>query len=263
MKSSVIVLIFAISIFGAGCQRIETGEIGLRVGFDKQVQKTELQPGSFNQTFVGNVLVFHVKQLTLDYKNLTPQTADHTNLKDMDVQLVYNVNPSAVYDIYTTKSQSMHDYENGDIFLMYNFMASIVNSSSQQAVSKYNALDVATHRSDIETDIRNIINQKLKEEKLDSSITIDLVQVRNAVPSDEVVQSATNVINAQNELRTKQVQLQTAKIEAERQEMLARPANIAYMKAQSELNISEGVKEGKVQTVLIPHGLTMFGGTGK
>ena len=34
--------------------------------------------------------------------------------------------------------------------------------------------------------------------------------------------------------------------------------SIAYMKAQSELNISEAVKAGKVQTILIPHNLTMF-----
>lgn len=62
----------------AGCQRIETGEVGLRKDFYKQIQPGMLQPGSMNQTLVGEVLVFHTKQLTLDYKHLTPQTADHT-----------------------------------------------------------------------------------------------------------------------------------------------------------------------------------------
>ena len=35
--------------------RIETGEVGIRIGFDKQIQPGELPPGSFNQTLIGSV----------------------------------------------------------------------------------------------------------------------------------------------------------------------------------------------------------------
>lgn len=42
----------------SACTRIETGEVGVRIGFDKQVQQGELMPGSFNQTIVGSVLTF-------------------------------------------------------------------------------------------------------------------------------------------------------------------------------------------------------------
>ncbi len=55
------------------CTRIETGEVGLRVGFDKQVKNDELLPGSFNQTLVGDVLTFPVKEVAVKVDDLNPQ----------------------------------------------------------------------------------------------------------------------------------------------------------------------------------------------
>ena len=57
MKKISIALLVAMSGV-VGCTRIETGEVGLRVGFDKQVQSNELVAGSFNQTVIGDVLTF-------------------------------------------------------------------------------------------------------------------------------------------------------------------------------------------------------------
>ncbi|HET8688324.1 MAG TPA: SPFH domain-containing protein [Methanosarcina sp.] len=263
-KVLVVGALLGFALLGSGCTRVATGEIGLREGFDKQVQKGELQPGSFNQVLVGDVLVFPVKQLMIDMKNLQPQTADHTNLKELDLQVVYNINPASVWELYTTKSHGMNAIDShGDTLLMYSYLQTVINSAAQKAVSKYNALDVPVKRTDIEVDVRKAIEDKLKDEKLDTALLIDQVTVRNAVPADAIVQSATQVINAQNALRAKQVELQTAQIEAQRQDLLSRPANIAYMNAQAALNISEGVRDGKVQTVLIPHNMTMFGGAGK
>jgi len=61
MKKAIL-LLSAIAVL-SGCERIETGEVGLRIGFDKQVNTTELQPGSFNQTMIGSVLTFPVRDI--------------------------------------------------------------------------------------------------------------------------------------------------------------------------------------------------------
>ena len=58
MKQRSTLLVLASALALAGCTRIETGEVGLRVGIDKQISGTELLPGSFNQTLVGDVLTF-------------------------------------------------------------------------------------------------------------------------------------------------------------------------------------------------------------
>ena len=57
--------ILAAAILATGCTRIETGEVGVRVGFDKQVKAGELEPGSFNQVLIGDVLTFPYKDVNV------------------------------------------------------------------------------------------------------------------------------------------------------------------------------------------------------
>jgi len=59
-------------------------------------------------------------------------------------------------------------------------------------------------------------------------------------------------------LKQKEVEVQTAKKEAERMAALANNsgASIAFMNAQAALNISEGIKNGKVQTIVVPSNMT-------
>ena len=55
--------VMAAVALATGCTRIETGEVGVRVGFDKQVQPGELLPGTFNQVLIGDVLTFPIKDV--------------------------------------------------------------------------------------------------------------------------------------------------------------------------------------------------------
>jgi hypothetical protein len=43
----------AVVVFMSGCERIATGEVGLREAFNKTIEPTELRPGSLNQVLVG------------------------------------------------------------------------------------------------------------------------------------------------------------------------------------------------------------------
>jgi hypothetical protein len=68
------------------------------------------------------------------------------------------------------------------------------------------------------------------------------------------VASANELVKAKNELQRKEVEVQTAKKEAERMNALSNQStqSIAYIQAQAALNISEGIKNGKVQTIVVP-----------
>ena len=87
-------------MLATGCTRIETGEVGVRVGFDKQVQSGELVPGSFNQTLIGTVLTFPVKDVNVALNDMTPVAADNSTMKDFDAVVVYNINPQQVAELY-------------------------------------------------------------------------------------------------------------------------------------------------------------------
>jgi regulator of protease activity HflC (stomatin/prohibitin superfamily) len=240
------------------CTRIETGEVGVRVGFDKQVQSGELMPGTFNQVLIGDVLTFPVKDVNVVMENMTPVAKDNSTMADLDAVVVYNINPNQVSELYSTKNKSFHAEAKGDIFLMYNYVVQNARNAIYKTARKYEALDMADNRDQMEQMIKEEITKNLAEEKLDGSITISQVMIRNVTPAASVVDSANALVRSKNELKQKEVEVKTAEAEARRMAALANQSSssIAYMQAQAMLNISEGIKNGKVQTIVVPSNFT-------
>jgi regulator of protease activity HflC (stomatin/prohibitin superfamily) len=262
MKRIFSVGILAAAVLAAGCTRIETGEVGVRIDYSKQVQPGELLPGSFNQTIIGDVLTFPVKDLNVVLENMTPVAKDNSTMKDFDLVVVYNINPGQVSELYATKNRAFHTVDrSGDVYLMYNYIVQNARNAAYKAARKYEALDMADNRGEMENFIKEEIIRNLAEEKLDGSLNITQVLIRNVVPADSVVASANELVRAKNELKQKEIEVKTAEAEARRMAALANNSSnsIAFMRAQAELNISEAVKNGKVQTIIIPSNLTMLG----
>lgn len=253
-KFSKLALIIAALSSTIACTRIESGEVGVRVDMSKQIQGNELQPGTWNQTIIGDVITFQVRGMQVAWNNLTPQTKDNSTLKDFDVAMIYEVNPSAVAELWTKQSRSFHVYDKGDYYLMFNYMTQLLNSASTKAVRKYNALEVADNRQNIENDTRDIVIDMLKSDKLDSSITITQVRVANTTPANDIVNSANAAVKAANDLKTKQVEVEIARQEAERVRLLnANSQAIPYLQATAQMEIAKAVREGKVHTIVIPN----------
>ena len=253
MKKNIALTLVAAALLATGCTRIETGTVGLRVNMSNVVEQQELQPGSWNQTIVGSVLEFPVRSIQVGWNNLTPQTADNSTLKDFDVAMVYDINPTSVSDIWVNQSRSFHTYEKGEYYLMHNYVAQLLNSASVKAVRKYNALSVADNRANIEADIKSIVDSMLKEENLDKAIMVSQVRVANATPADDIVASANAAVRAQSDLKTKQVEVEIAKQEAIRiQTLNSNSQAIPYMNAMSQMEIAKAVREGKVHTIVVP-----------
>ena len=259
MKTSMKLLAIALVVAALpACTRIETGEVGLRVGFDKQVKNDELLPGSFNQTIVGDVMTFPVKDVNVKLDDMTPIAKDNSTMKDFDAIVIYNLNQAQVAELYNTKSKAFHVKHDGDTYLMFNYIYNAARNAVYKEARKYDALDMADARQQMEVAIREQIQKTLVEEKLDGAITVSQVLVRNIVPADSVVESANALVRAKNEYKQKEVEVQTAKKEAERMQALSNQGSqsIAYMNAQAALNISEGIKNGKVQTIVVPSNMT-------
>jgi regulator of protease activity HflC (stomatin/prohibitin superfamily) len=246
--------IVAAIVATTACTRIETGEVGVRVNASREIEGKELQPGSWNQTLIGSVLEFPVKDITVSLENKTPMTADNSALADFDITVVYAINPSSVSELYSTKSRSFHAEDKEGIYLMYNYVSTLVNNAAYKAIRQYKALEVADNRAKIEEQIRIIVNEQLREEKLDTSITLNVVQIRNVAPNAEILRSATEFVKSQNELKIKENEVKLAKLEAERMSALAQNSgqSIAYMQAQAQMKIAEGIAAGKVQTIVVP-----------
>lgn len=249
------IVIGTMLVFSAGCTRIETGYVGLRVDATKQVQGNELNPGGPYQTMIGDVLEFLIKDINVEINDKKYTTSDNTALSDFDLTVIYSVNPTSVSDLYTKKSRSFHGVaDDGDILLMKNYVTTVANNASYKVVRTYPALGVADNRAEIETKIMNTIADQLKADKLDTAINVSTIQIRAIVPNAEILNSATAAIRAENELKRKNTEVEIAKKEAERMQALANnsKSSIELMNAQSLQMIAQGVQQGKVKAIVVP-----------
>lgn len=239
----------------AACTRIETGEVGVRIGMDKQVQQGELQPGSLNQVIFGDVLTFPVKDVQVDVTNMTPLASDNSTVKDFDMAIVYSVNPSSVAELYVNKNRGFHAVtEDGDTLLMYNYIHQLGRNAAYKVARRYESLKMADNRAEIEQLVRAEIVSQLEAEKIGTAINVSQVLVRQILPADNIVASANALVQAQNEQKQKEVEVRTAKLEAERIAALnANAGATKYMEATAIVTIAEAVKAGKVNTIVVPY----------
>lgn len=255
LKSALVALMVIVaSVNMTGCTRIETGEVGVRVNASKQIEGSELMPGTWNQTLIGDVLTFPVKDITLQVDNKTPLTSDSSALADFDANVVYNINPNSVAEIYSTKARSFHAASGSDIILMYKYVETLTNNAIYKSVRKYDSLKVADFREQIERDIKENVTEALRAENLDKALTINAVQIRNILPNAAILAAATDYVRSQNQLKIKENEVKIAEAESRRMAALAANSSqsITFMQAQAALNISEGVKNGKVNTIVVP-----------
>jgi hypothetical protein len=253
MKRILTLSILAAAVLATGCTRIETGEVGLRVGFDKQVSTGELLPGSFNQTIIGNVITFPIKEITVKVEDMTPLAKDNSTMKDFDAMVTYNINQAQVAEIYNAKNRSFHAVHDGDVYLMYNYIFNAARNAIYKAARKYEALEMGDARQAMETEIKEQIARTLSEEKLDGVIVIGQVLIRNIVPADSVVASANELVKAKNEYKTEEVKVATARKRNE--SMQANPMAIPLLKAEAEADamraLPNAIAAFKGQTLVI------------
>lgn len=256
MNTFLKIVTIAISI-GAlvGCTRIETGEVGVRVHFNKQIDTQELMPGTINQTIIGDVLTFQTKDVAAEVNDLTPLAADNSTVADFDMTVVYSINPQYVAELYIDKNRSFHSQnDSGDTLLMYNYIIQLARNAAYKEVRKYKSLNLTDNRTIMEQNILNTIRESLASEHLNNAITIQQILIRNIAPAPSIVQSANLLVQAENEQKRKEVEVKTAQLEAERIAALnANAGATEYMAAMALVNISEAIKDGKVNTIVVPY----------
>ena len=239
----------------SACTRIETGEVGVRRSFDKTIETTELQPGSVNQTLFGDVLTFPTKDVQVDVADLTPLASDNSTVADFDMAVIYSINPTSVAELYIEKNRGFHaETEKGDTLLMYNYVRQLGRNAAYKVARKYESLKMADNRAEIEQLVRQEVVASLAAEKLDGAISISQVLVRQIKPAANIVASANLLVEAQNAEKQKQVEVRTAKLEAERIAALnANAGATKYMEATALVTIAEAVQAGKVNTIIVPY----------
>lgn len=253
----ILLSLFVVGLFLlSGCTRIATGEVGLRINANNVTEQTELLEGSWNQTFVGHVIEFPIREVGIYIKDRKPLTTENTPLGDFDALVTYNITPTAVYELWTKHSRAFHVYHDDthEWHLMESYITTMIDNSVLKVVRQYKQLELNDNRQKIESEIMASLKEDLKRENLSGSITFNNIQVKQMVPNSAILESATAVVKTQNDLKVKQNEVQIAQKEAERMAALSSNSqnSIAYMDAETRKNMGLAMLNGKVNTVVVP-----------
>lgn len=255
MKSFISTIIATVLLVAltSGCTRVETGHVGVRVAFNGQIEPAELGVG-FHQTFIGNVRTYVANEITLQLNDLHPQTKDRTTLSDLDLAFTYSIAPNAIADLVVRYKGRDMEAAHGDIYPLGLYVTNVVQTATTDVFARYDALTANENREKIVEEVKVRVSQLLEQEKLSSQVRLHQIFIKNLDIAQELKSSVLQVIKAQNELTAKSFEVSTARKEAERLVLLStNKGNIDYMNAKSLSDIAEGVKNGKVQTMVIPY----------
>lgn len=253
MKFKNLLLASVLMLALVGCSGVETGHVGVRVWPNGEIDSREIEPG-FAQTFWGDVRHYVANDITWQLKDLRPQTADKTKLQDLDLTYTYSVEQSQIVDsVIKYKGRDARD-EDGVYYPLALYVENVMTNATTDVISRYQALDANQNREKIKEEILTAARTTLQKEGFGQTIRVQQIFIKNLDLDPSIVKSATEVITAQNVLKAKEYEVITASKEAERLSLLAANSkNIDYMNAKAVADIAEGIKEGKVQAVVVPY----------
>lgn len=251
----------------AGCSpvvKVSDAEVGIRETFSGEIKDKVLEQG-FHQKVVGNVIKVSKRNLVLTVET-NPITVEKVPMSQFVTKINYGINPAMAAVAYKTEKSQNLDVD-GEVLLLGKYVSDITDAAVQTAVSKYKALEVNDHRTELEAAIKSELNKRLKLGGKDVYVTVNEVNILAVKPHASIIASSLAIVNSQNALKTKQNELETAKVETEVKRVLAENASEKYIdlqRAEAEMLKSqallEAAKKGTLNTmVVVPEKFSALG----
>ena len=247
------------------CTRVNDAEVGVLETFSGEIEDKVLTQG-LHQTVTSSVIKVSKRNLVLQV-DAQPIVSEKVPMSDFQAKINYGIVPDNAAIAYKTEKAQHITTEDGDVYLLGQYVQYVANSSINDVVSKYKALEVNDNRSKIETEIKDQINAKLKSQGKDKFVRVNEINILKVTPPQSILNSSLAIVNSQNALKTKQNELEAAKVETEIKRVLAENASPAYVKlldAESEKikaeALLESAKKGTLNTmVIVPEKFTGLG----
>ena len=208
-------LLIAMVFFVAACGRIETGEVGVRIDFNKTVESGEMPPGIYFNP-LSSVEHYSVKEIEIPIEDMTPKAKDNLSIRDLDLSVFYRVEPSMVADLYVKYTgQSKWDREVGVWLPASNLVARVAREAVFDTIADYESLTIHTKRETISSEIRQRL-QAVLDQTDKGAFQITRVVVRQMVTDPALEESIRAAVQMQKRVEAKREELNLAKAEADR-----------------------------------------------
>jgi len=209
-KSLRAIAILGMALSLGACGAIDTGNTGVRISWDNQVDPNEVTPG-FYTAVLSEVEEWVGKEILVQLDNMTPKAGDNLTMAELDVEVYYTADPAHHADL-KIKYANAHVKDNGYVYPAF----SLVKSQSRTAVYKAvgavsDSLTIHKSRTALEADIK-IRAQELLDSEDDGKFKITKVLVKKANTDPSLEKSIQLAIKKDKELEAaeKEEEIQAA-----------------------------------------------------
>ena len=209
MKKTILAL--ALAAILTGCGAIDSGNSGVRIALDNEVNMTELPAGFYISVF-SSVEEFVGKEIMISLDDMTPKAADNLSMEELDLEVYYiaNINNHAELKVkYANATVKDADY----YYPAYNLVKGQARSAVYKSVGQMNSLTIHRNREELQNTIQSELQSIL--DKSDPEVfTITKVIVKKA-NSDKTLEKAIRINVAKDkELEAKMKEEEIKRAEA-------------------------------------------------
>ena len=249
----------AVSVTGCG-GRVETGQTGIRVNWDKTADPTPVPPGWY-WAFTSDVTPYVTNEISLEVDKIPAQAKDRSFLSAYDVVVMYSVNPNNLVELHTKYARRHRFLEDGTIYPFGEYLHNLILSVAPKAVEPFDALNLAENRANVEKIIVTQMNDSLKQNGLLDKVRVHSVMVKKMLPDQRLTNANLSVLEAQRAKERKLIEVETADVEAQRAEKLMALGERYSTLRELEINgeLTKAIADGKVNTIVVPHTFTSIG----
>lgn len=265
MKKLLTAVLIGATVLTTACTRVLDSEVAIEQSFSGEISDKVVQQGLYN-TVLTDYIKVSKRNLVLNVST-NPIVSEKVALAAFDVKVNYGIVPENAAIAYKTEKAQHITTEDGDVYLLGQYVHYVANSAINDVVSRYKALEVNDNRTKIENEIKDNINVKLKAQGKSHFVKVNEINILKVVPPKSIMDSSMAIVTSQNQLKTKQNELETAKVETEIKKVLAENASEAYvdlLRAESDKikaeAMLEAAKKGTLNTmVVVPEKFTSLG----
>jgi hypothetical protein len=234
----------------AACGKIETGNAGLRTTYTGKVEQEPIGQGFYTK-FTSTVTEYTLKKIPVVLENMTPKVAGGLRLKELDVQVIYQINPASLYRL-TTQYTGMDaiDPNDGDIrWPAYQRVKAVSLSEIANVVSQFDSMEIHQKRNAIENEAKTAI-QKALDASDPGAFTIVEVIVKQVLTDESVENAIRNVATKQKENEAALLEVSIAKRRAEAVAATANTLTPAFLQHEYNQALAKFADNKNVTVVL-------------
>lgn len=269
MFNKLILSVVLSSLMVSGCTKINDTQVGISENrFSGEIKDVTLTQG-LHQILTSDVIKVSKRNLVLNVE-AQPIVSEKIPMQSFQMKVNYGIVPENAAIAYKTEKAQHIITDDGDVYLLGQYVQYVANSAINDVVSKYKALEVNDNRAKIETEIKNSINTKLKSQGKDKFVRVNEINILKVSPPQSILNSSLAIVNSENALKTKQNELEVARVESEKQKVLAEQADGQYinlLKAEAEKTKAEAMlkaaETGSLVTYVVPDSFTSLGNLNK